>query len=81
MGRPLSYEPDSTHSIAATAAREKRDPREVVYDLMLVQNGRSFLMYAAFGYADGNADCLRELIWTRLRSWVAVMPVPMCGKS
>ena len=62
MGRPLSYEPDSTQSIAATAAREKRDPREVVYDLMLEQNGRSFLMYAAFGYADGNADCLRELI-------------------
>ena len=62
MGQPLSYEPDSTQSIAALAAREKRDPREVVYDLMLEQNGRSFLMYAAFGYADGNADCLHELI-------------------
>ena len=62
MGQQLSYEPDSAHSIAAIAAREKRDPREVVYDLMLAQNGRAFLMYAAFGYADGNADCLRELI-------------------
>ena len=39
-----------------------RDPREVVYDLMLEKNGRALLMYAAFGYADGNADCLRELI-------------------
>lgn len=35
---------------------------EVVYDLMLEQHGRAFLMYAAAGYADGNANALRELI-------------------
>jgi N-acyl-D-amino-acid deacylase len=81
MGRALSYEPESTNSIAAIAAREKRDPREVVYDLMLEQNGRAFLMYAAFGYADGNADCLYELIVTPLPSSVAAMRVLMCGRS
>ena len=35
MGQPLSYEPESTNNIAALAARENRDPREVVYELML----------------------------------------------
>lgn len=47
MGQPLSYEPDSKNSIAAIAKREGRSPREVIYDLMLEQNGRAFLMYAA----------------------------------
>lgn len=62
MGQPLSYEPDSQNSIAAIARREGRSPREVIYDLMLEQNGRAFLMYAAAGYADGNAKALHELI-------------------
>ena len=62
MGEELSYEPSADKSIAALAAREGRRPREVVYDLMLEQNGRAFLMYAAAGYADGNADPLHELI-------------------
>jgi N-acyl-D-amino-acid deacylase len=35
MGQPLSYEPESTNNIATLAARENRDPREVVYELML----------------------------------------------
>ena len=35
MGEPLNYEPDSSHSIAAIAEREGRNPREVVYDRLL----------------------------------------------
>jgi N-acyl-D-aspartate/D-glutamate deacylase len=62
MGAKLSYEPDSKDSIAAIAKRENRNPREIIYDLMLEQNGRAFLMYAAAGYAQGNANSLRELI-------------------
>lgn len=62
MGEKLSYEPDSKDSIAAIAQREGRNPREVVYDLMLEQNGRAFLMYAAAGYAQGTADPLHQLI-------------------
>ena len=45
MGQPLSYEPESTNNIAALAARENRDPREVVYDLMLEKNGQAFFWY------------------------------------
>jgi len=62
MGEKLSYEPDSNDSIAAIAKREKRNPRAVVYDRMLEQNGRAFLMYAAAGYAQGNSNPLHELI-------------------
>ena len=62
MGQPLNYEPDSTDSIAAIAKREGRSPREVIYDQMLEQNGRAFLMFAAAGYADGNPDTIHKLI-------------------
>lgn len=62
MGAKLSYEPAATDSIAAISKRENRNPREVVYDLMLENNGRAFLMYAAAGYATGNAGPLHELI-------------------
>jgi len=62
MGATLSYEPSSDESIAAISTREGRNPREVVYDLMLEQNGRAFLMYAAAGYAQGNSTPLHELI-------------------
>ena len=62
MGEPLNYEPDGSNSIAAIAKREGRNPREVVYDMLLEKNGRAFLMYAAAGYADGNPDAIRTLI-------------------
>lgn len=62
MGQPLSYEPDSRNSVAAIARRTGRSPREVVYDLLLEHDGRAFLMFAAAGYAEGNAKCLHELI-------------------
>ena len=62
MGEELSYEPSANKSISSIARREGRNPREVVYDLMMEQNGRAFLMYAAAGYAEGNAEPLHELI-------------------
>jgi N-acyl-D-aspartate/D-glutamate deacylase len=62
MGQKLSYEPASKDSIAEIAKREGRNPREVVYDRLLEQEGRAFLMYAAAGYAQGNANPLHELI-------------------
>jgi N-acyl-D-aspartate/D-glutamate deacylase len=33
-----------------------------VYDLLLEQDGQAFLMNTIAGYADGNADALREMI-------------------
>ena len=62
MGENLDYEPSADKSVAAIAEREGRNPREVVYDLLLENNGRSFLMYPAAGYAEGTNDSLHELI-------------------
>lgn len=62
MGENLNYEPSADRSVAAIAEREGRHPREVVYDLLLENNGRSFLMYPAAGYAEGTNDSLHELI-------------------
>ena len=62
MGQPLNYMPSRDQSVAAIAQREGRSPLEVVYDLLLEQDGQAFLMNTIAGYADGNADSLREMI-------------------
>ncbi|MBF6569163.1 MAG: amidohydrolase family protein [Candidatus Binataceae bacterium] len=62
MGYPLSYTPNKDNSIAAIARREGRTPREVAYDLMLEQDGRAFLMYAAAGYADATENAIHSMI-------------------
>ncbi|MBI3246181.1 MAG: amidohydrolase family protein [Deltaproteobacteria bacterium] len=62
MGTPLSYTPEKSNSIAEIAKREGRDPRAVVYDLLLENEGRAFLMYAAAGYTDGNPDAIHEML-------------------
>src|SRR5438045_3597626 len=40
LGDPPDYEPDPSTSIAAQAARLGRDPKEMVYDLLLENDGR-----------------------------------------
>jgi N-acyl-D-aspartate/D-glutamate deacylase len=62
MGTPLSYTPAEKDSIANIAKRERRDPREVAYDLLLEHDGRAFLMYAAANYAQGNPDAVHEML-------------------
>jgi len=62
MGYPLSYTPMEGNAIAAIARREGRSPREVAYDLMLENDGRAFLMYAAAGYAQGNEKALFAML-------------------
>lgn len=62
MGYPLSYTPENHNSVAEIAKREGRTPREVVYDLMLEHEGRSFLMYAVAGYTEGNPDAIHEML-------------------
>jgi N-acyl-D-aspartate/D-glutamate deacylase len=62
MGQPLNYFPDPQNSVAAIAARRGCDPREAVYDLLLENDGRAFLMYAIAGYAEGNREPLYEML-------------------
>jgi N-acyl-D-aspartate/D-glutamate deacylase len=62
MGQPLNYFPDPQNSVAAIAARRGCDPREAVYDLLLENDGRAFLMYTIAGYAEGNREPLYEML-------------------
>ena len=62
MGEPLNYEPTNDQSISAIAKRAGRNPREIVYDMLLEKDGRAFLMYAAAGYADGTPEVIHKLI-------------------
>jgi N-acyl-D-aspartate/D-glutamate deacylase len=62
MGPSLNYFPEGDRHIAAIAAERGCDPREVVYDLLLEDDGCSFLMYAVAGYAEGNRDALYEML-------------------
>ena len=62
MGEPLSYTPEAGKNVAEIARREGRNPREVAYDLMLENDGRTFLMYAVVNYADGNSDAMKEML-------------------
>ncbi len=62
LGDPPDYEPPPEASIAARAAREGRDPKEVVYDALLEDDGRALLMYAALNYADGDLEPVRKML-------------------
>ena len=62
LGDPPNYEPDPTTSVAATAAREGRDPADVVYDWLLESNGRALLYQPALNWAGGNLDAVGEML-------------------
>jgi N-acyl-D-aspartate/D-glutamate deacylase len=62
MGEPLNYFPDPQNSVAAIAARRGCSAKEAVYDLLLENDGRAFLMYTIAGYAEGSRDPLYEML-------------------
>lgn len=62
LGREPNYEPDPATSIKAQARAQGREPAELAYDLMLEDDGRAFLFYAASGFSEGNLDAVREML-------------------
>ncbi len=62
LGDPPDYEPGPEQSIAARAAREGRDPFEVLYDQMLELDGRQLLMLAILSYSEGDLEAIREML-------------------
>ena len=62
MQDPPDYEPAPEDSIFAEAERTGRDAWDLVYDLLLANDGKNIL-YAPFAnYAENNLDCCRDMI-------------------
>jgi N-acyl-D-amino-acid deacylase len=62
LGAELDYEPTREASLTAIAGRERRDPWEVLYDLMLVDGGRAFLVHPLQNYGRGSYDGLHDMM-------------------
>ena len=62
LGNPPDYEPPQEKSFGAQAAREGRDPRDVIYDYMIEGDGSSFIFAPFANYAAFNLDCCREMM-------------------
>ncbi|MEZ4216502.1 MAG: amidohydrolase family protein [Myxococcota bacterium] len=62
IGNPPNYEPGPELTIAARAAREGRDPDEVMYDAMLADDGRALLLMPLYNYSHGSCDAIYEML-------------------
>jgi N-acyl-D-aspartate/D-glutamate deacylase len=62
LNDPPNYEPPPEESVAARAAREGRDPQEVVYDMLLAKEGRAILYRPIINFADGTLDTVRTMM-------------------
>ncbi|WP_454695394.1 N-acyl-D-amino-acid deacylase family protein [Achromobacter aegrifaciens] len=62
LGSDPDYEPLPEESVAAMAQRDGRAPLEIVYDLMLENDGQAILYYPSFNYSYENLDHLHQLM-------------------
>jgi N-acyl-D-aspartate/D-glutamate deacylase len=62
LADPPDYEPPPEQSVAARAAREGRDPQDVVYDMLLEQDGRAILYRPIINYADGTLETAKLML-------------------
>ncbi len=62
MGRIADYEPDPSTSVAAVAEARGLPPEEVVYDMLLEDEGRAKLLVAATGFREGNLNEVLEML-------------------
>jgi len=61
LGNPPNYEPTREQSVLAIAKDRNIDPLELLYDLLLEQDGHALLMLPIFNYFDANLDAVREM--------------------
>lgn len=62
LGKNPDYEPLPEESVAAMAGRSGQSPLEMVYDLMLENEGQAILYYPSFNYSYENLDHLHQLM-------------------
>jgi N-acyl-D-amino-acid deacylase len=57
----LDYEPTDEQSVAYRAEQEGKTPQEVAYDALCLHEGKGFLYFPLFNYADRNLDPLYKM--------------------
>ena len=62
LSDPPNYEPDPDDSVAARAQRLGRTPEDLVYDLMLGDEGYAMVYVPSLNYADGNLDAVHRML-------------------
>jgi N-acyl-D-aspartate/D-glutamate deacylase len=62
LADPPNYEPDPSHSIAARAARDGREPADLAYDMLLADDGNAFIYSPVLNYGEGNLDAVGEML-------------------
>ncbi|MCA6120111.1 amidohydrolase family protein [Bradyrhizobium sp. WSM 1738] len=62
LGDPPDYEQPPENALGAQAKKLGKRPEELAYDAMLSNDGRGMLYVPARNYADGNLDCVREML-------------------
>ena len=62
MENPIDYEPDGSKSVAGIAAARGISPEEVVYDMVMADNGRGKIMLASMNYSQHNLDHAYEML-------------------
>jgi N-acyl-D-aspartate/D-glutamate deacylase len=62
LGDPPDYEPDPSTSLAARAEREGRAPIDLAYDLLIRDEGRTFLYGPIINWFDGNLDAVGAML-------------------
>ncbi|MGI5164806.1 N-acyl-D-amino-acid deacylase family protein [Spirillospora sp. CA-253888] len=60
--RNPDYEPEPEASVAERAAASGRDPLELLYDLLLEDDGRNMLLLPLLNYSDRNLDAQRAMM-------------------
>jgi N-acyl-D-aspartate/D-glutamate deacylase len=56
------YEPAPDASVAAEAKRTGKDPRAIVYDMLMEDNGRGYVYLPLLNYAEFNFDHIHEML-------------------
>lgn len=62
FGGDFDYEPDVKTSILAQAQEQGKNPLEIIYDLMLEDEGRELLYFPIYNYMGFNLDAVHEMI-------------------
>jgi N-acyl-D-aspartate/D-glutamate deacylase len=62
FGNPPNYDPGPESSVAAIAARERRTPGEVAYELMMADGGHGMLYSPFANYADRSLEACGDMI-------------------